>query len=191
MDIVFSRRFSVAHRLLQCGSEKCQIPHGHNEIVKARVSYIGGQSLDSESNIAADFADLKTDWHRWIDNSVDHTFHLGDRDPLINYFETHEPQRLSRLLVTPGDPSTECLAALFLCKYQSFLGAANAPFEVSSIELIETPTNTVEIRKADISFFPGLSTDGWWRRADSSINNFELANNQAASRSAKASLTSV
>ena len=190
MEIVFTRRYSMAHRLRFSGSAKCEVPHGHNELVTARLAYIGARPLSPESNIAADFADLKTDWHRWIDKSVDHAFQLGLDDPLIGYFKTHEPQQLSRILVTPGDPSTECLAALFLCKYQCFLAAVDAPFEVSSIELVETPTNAVVINKADIALFPALSGDGWWRRPDMSINDFELGNNQAASLSEKASLTS-
>jgi len=190
MKLKFTRRFSMAHRLLQSGSEKCEIPHGHNELVTARLEYTGKTPFCSSSNIGADFSELKGDWHRWIDNSVDHAFQLGGSDPLIDYFNTHEPQRLERLLITLSDPSTECLAALFLCKYQSFLTAIAASFDVVCIELCETPTNSVVINRDDLYLFPSLAGEGWWRRADASINDLQEKKIQAAFRNTNASLTS-
>ena len=35
-SLIFSRRYSMAHRLLSGGSPKCAVPHGHNETVTVK-----------------------------------------------------------------------------------------------------------------------------------------------------------
>lgn len=191
MILSFTRRFCMAHRLRHSGSKRCSTPHGHNESVTARLSYCGDRELDTSSNVAADFSELKHEWHTWIDNYVDHSLQIADDDPLLDYFRANEPEQLPHILTTPGDPSTELVSALFLSKYTGFLQKIGAPFEVASIEVCETPTNTVVIQSSDLVLFPALERAGWWHRADHSINDLQYPSDQAASLTGNASLTSV
>ncbi|HWA01761.1 MAG TPA: 6-carboxytetrahydropterin synthase [Caulobacterales bacterium] len=168
----FSRRYAMAHRLLAEPSSKCVIPHGHNEIVTARLApqahfRFGG------SNALAPFERVKGRWHAWIDGAVDHSLHLGEADPLIGYFREREPAQLKRVMTFPGDPTTEALAASFWIKLAAFLEADALPFVVEHVRVEETPTNTVVVTRD--SFDPrecGLAADAWQRRADMSINDF-------------------
>lgn len=191
MILSFTRRFCMAHRLRHSGSQRCSTPHGHNEYVTARLNYCGDRALDTSSNVAADFSELKHEWHTWIDNHVDHSLQIADDDPMLEYFRANEPEQLPRILTTPGDPSTELVSALFFSKYTCFLQKIGAPFEVASIELCETPTNTVVIQPSDLVLFSALERAGWWRRADHSINDLSDTSDQAASFTGKTSLTSV
>lgn len=165
----FSRRYAMAHRLLADPTSKCAVPHGHNETVTVRLAphesfRFGG------SNAAAPFDAVKRRWHRWIDDHVDHALQLGADDPLIDYFRGHEPQRLSRLLVIPGDPTTEALAACYWMKLSAFLAEDELPFSVSEVRVEETPTNTVVLTSFDASNC-GMPENAWPRRADMSIND--------------------
>jgi 6-pyruvoyltetrahydropterin/6-carboxytetrahydropterin synthase len=168
----FTRRYAMAHRLLADPASKCAVPHGHNEIVSVRLEpdrafRFGG------SNAAAPFEAVKGRWHDWLDNHVDHSLQLGEDDPLIGYFRTHEPERLARVLTMPGDPTTEALAACFWFKLTAFVDAAGLPFRVSAVRVEETPTNAVLFTR-DI-FDPdacALPMQNWARRADMSINDF-------------------
>lgn len=178
--LVFTRRFSMAHRLLGPEAGKCDIPHGHNEIVRVHLEAVDPRPLDGDINMVASFEDAKHDWHAWIDQQVDHSFQLSESDPLINYFRDHEPAKLAHILTTPGDPTTEMLAALFMSKINAMLAAGDTGLICRRIELEETPTNAVflENREADDGgkMIPDRTLAGggtpWWRRADSSINDF-------------------
>lgn len=168
----FTRRYAMAHRLLAEPSSKCAIPHGHNEYVTVRLEphahfRFGG------ANAQAPFEAVKGRWHNWIDEHVDHTLHLGEADPLIEFFRVNEPERLRRVMTFQGDPTTEALAACFWLKLSAFLAADALPFNVSEVRIEETPTNTVAITR-DI-FDPatcGLGSNAWPLRADMSINDF-------------------
>lgn len=170
-SLVFSRRYAMAHRLLADPQSKCAVPHGHNEIVtvtldpEARFRFGG-------ANAAAPFDAVKKRWHGWIDGHVDHALQLGEGDPLIDYFRAREPQHVSRLLIIPGDPTTEALAACFWLKLSAFLTSDQLPFKVSEVRVEETPTNTVLLTRG--VFDPencGLPKGAWPRRADMSIND--------------------
>jgi 6-pyruvoyltetrahydropterin/6-carboxytetrahydropterin synthase len=171
-DLVFNRRFAMAHRLLAVGSPKCVIPHGHNEIVSVRLRphetfRFGG------ANATLPFETIKKSWHDWIDKSVDHAFQLGEDDPLIGYFRAEEPERLSRIMTFMGDPTTEALAACFWLKLEAFIKADHLPFTLEEVRVEETPTNVAVITR-DV-FDPetcGLPQNTWARRADMSINDF-------------------
>lgn len=171
--IEFSRRFSMAHRLLKVGSPKCATPHGHNEIVTVRLAPLGAFELGG-ANALAPFEAVKGRWHAWIDHQVDHAMQLAADDPLVGYFREHEPERLARLMIFPGDPTTEALAALLFLKLSAFLKAEETPYRVAHVRVEETPTNAVE---ADASLIAGLDLArlgvGWPRRADDSINDFD------------------
>src|SRR5262249_9067850 len=116
----FSRRFSMAHRLLSDPDSKCLTPHGHDEVVTVGLRPLKAMDF-GHANAAASFERAKGRWHAWIDQSVDHAFQLNAADPLINYFRRAEPERLPRLMVFDGDPTTEALAIAFWRKLSAFL----------------------------------------------------------------------
>jgi 6-pyruvoyltetrahydropterin/6-carboxytetrahydropterin synthase len=168
----FTRRYSMAHRLLADPHSKCAIPHGHDQYVRVtlnpdRTFRFGG------ANAAMPFEAVKGRWHRWIDDHVDHSLHLDADDPLIDYFREREPKRLARIMTFQGDPTTEALAASFWLKLAAFLSEDGLPFRVGAVAIQETPTNTVIVTRQ--SFDPeacGLGPNAWPHRPDMSINDF-------------------
>ncbi len=180
LQLVFTRRYSMAHRLLAGGSEKCAMPHGHNEFVSVRLEPTRPGRLDGHANMVEPFERAKRIWHRWIDEHVDHAFQLADRDPLIGYFAGHEPERLNRVLVMPGDPTTELLACCFMAKLNAFLAEDGGRLHCVEIKIEETPTNTVIFTGDPTDMMPvGAEEAGrtpWWRRPDMSINDLDLNN---------------
>jgi 6-pyruvoyltetrahydropterin/6-carboxytetrahydropterin synthase len=176
-SLMFTRRFSMAHRLLAEASGKCAVPHGHNEIVVATLQASEPRRLDGAQNMVEPFETAKARWHRWIDDVVDHALQLSDRDKLLGWFRHHEPERLPRLLVTPGDPTTELLAALFMAKLGAFLEDDGGRLRCVAIKIEETPTNTVIFTGDPADFLPRRGDVGaslpWWRRPDMAINEFD------------------
>ncbi len=167
----FTRRYAMAHRLLATQSPKCAIPHGHNEFVTVRLEPLTPFRFGG-TNSTAPFELVKRRWHQWIDESVDHSLHLGEDDPLIAYFREREPQRLSQIMTFQGDPTTEALAACFWLKLSVFVKDDALPFSVREVRIEETPTNTVVVTAE--TFDPagcGLRVGAWPRRADMSIND--------------------
>lgn len=179
MDYLFTRRYSMAHRLYAMGG-KCAVPHGHNEFVRVRCR--PESEITVPQNMALDFETAKSCWHEWIDTAVDHAFQLSDQDPLIGYFKKEEPTRVHRLLVTPGDPTTEMLA---LCMARKFKALCGAILVLQELEIEETPTNSVILRLAyptgTVSRFQSIwlaaptNPKKWWDRPDMSINDLGAA----------------
>jgi 6-pyruvoyltetrahydropterin/6-carboxytetrahydropterin synthase len=167
-SLVFSHRYSMAHRLLSGKAPKCAVPHGHNELVTVYLQPMGEARLDQQTNMVVEFGQAKTRWHQWLDDQVDHALQLSHLDPLLGYFKAHEPDKLARLLITPGDPTTEMLAACFKAKLQSFLDEQNLSLQCVSIEIEETATNKVIFTGDSQHHVP---EKGWWNRPDSSIND--------------------
>lgn len=170
----FSRRYSMAHRLISGRSRKCMTPHGHNEIVSVRLAPKNPERLDGAANMVESFEQAKGQWHRWIDEHVDHALQLSEDDPLIAYFLEREPEIAPRLLVCPGDPTTEALAACFMAKLTAFLEADGGRLTCVELSIEETPTNRVTLTApADVlplrARKPGMAP--WWERADMSIND--------------------
>jgi 6-pyruvoyltetrahydropterin/6-carboxytetrahydropterin synthase len=171
-DLVFHRRYAMAHRLLAAPSSKCIVPHGHNEIVSVRLAPKTRFSFGG-ANALAPFETIKRRWHDWIDNHVDHAFQLNQDDPLIGFFREHEPERLKRIMTFLGDPTTEALAACFWLKLDAFLNAEHLPFTVSEVRVEETPTNVAIVTRDNFDADAcGLPQHAWPRRADLSINEF-------------------
>lgn len=167
----FTRRYSMAHRLLSDASPKCVTPHGHNETVTVRLVSATPFRFGG-ANMEAPFEAAKGRWKQWIDAHVDHAFQLNAADPLIGFFRQTEPERLPRLMVFDGDPTTEALAAAFWLKLSAFLAVDALPFSVAEIRVEETPTNAVVLTRE--SFDPetcGLAAHAWPRRPDWSIND--------------------
>ena len=175
-NLVFSRRYAMAHRLISGTSEKCATPHGHNEFVTVRLQPTAPQPLDGTVNMVESFERAKSAWHRWIDNHVDHAFQLSDQDPLIGWFKTHEPHRIARILVTPGDPTTEVLACCMMAKLNALLADDGGRLVCTEIEVQETPTNTVRFIGDPLPMLPlAAGHERWWMRADMTINDLIAA----------------
>lgn len=169
--VCFTRRFSMAHRLIADPQSKCATPHGHNEVVRVELSPRGRLALGG-ANMAAPFEVLKRRWHAFIDDAVDHAFQLNAADPLIDYFHAREPERLARVMTFPGDPTTEALAICLWLKLEAFLHAERLNFDVTALELEETPTNAVRLRPGMVDFAHcGVADRAWPRRADMTIND--------------------
>lgn len=176
--LVFTRRYSMAHRLLANRSSKCAVPHGHNELVVVRLEAATPKRLDGSSNMVEPFEIAKARWHRWIDEAVDHSFHLSEGDPLIAFFRQHEPDRLGRLLITPGDPTTEMLAACFMAKLGAFLEEDGGRLRCIEVRIEETPTNAVTFAGDPADFLPSPAPGNrlpWWRRPDMGISDLDCA----------------
>jgi len=178
-SLVFSRRFSMGHRLIVGSSEKCSIPHGHNEIVTVTLRAAVPAALDAGANMVEPFERAKAVWHRWIDEHVDHALQLGEGDPLLGWFKAHEPHQLRRILVTQGDPTSEMLACCMMAKLNAFLDDDGGRLVCAEIRLEETPTNTVSFAGDPLAFLP-RQTHAWWRRADMSINDLAVGVAMAA-----------
>jgi len=165
----------MAHRLIAGLSEKCAIPHGHNETVTVTMQATTPSPLDGVANMVVPFERAKGTWHRWIDDQVDHSLHLSADDPLIDWFVSREPHRLGRILVTPGDPTTEVLAACMMAKLNAFLAADGGHLSCVSIRVDETPTNTVTFEGDAEAVLPRHpQARPWWVRADMSINDLTV-----------------
>jgi len=114
-----------------------------------------------------EFSELKEAWHGWIDSAVDHALQLSEHDTMLGYVDEHHPEW--RIMVTPGDPTTELTAALFMVKCQAFLDADGQGFLCRKLTLKETPTNTIVLEApVPANLVEGSALD-WWRRADDSI----------------------
>lgn len=171
-SLVFTRRYAMAHRLIAGASQKCATPHGHNEFVTVKLQATAPSLLDGHVNMVEPFERAKANWHRWIDDHVDHAFQLSDRDPLLDWFAAHEPQRRARLLVTPGDPTTEMLACCMMAKLNTMLLADGGRLVCVEIRIEETPTNSVTFEGDPLPMLPQRA-DAWWQRADMSINDLD------------------
>lgn len=177
---MFKRRYAMGHRLISGLSEKCGLPHGHNEVVTVTLRAIAPTRLDGRANMVEPFEHAKSVWHRWIDEHVDHSLHLSAGDPLLDWFAVQESQRLMRILVTPGDPTTEMLAACMMAKLNAFLVADGDRLTCTAIRIDETPTNTVIFEGDPLAFLPRTDLETpWWSRADMTINDLVPATRPA------------
>lgn len=167
----FTRRFAMAHRLLADPLDKCATPHGHNELVTVKLAPLAALTLGADNRLAH-FSTVKASWHGWIDAAVDHAFQVNAADPLIAFFREHEPERLARLMVFPGDPTTEALATAFALKCGSFLKAQGLPYAVAEVRVEETPTNAVTVTADHLDALArAFGPLSWPRRADRSISD--------------------
>jgi 6-pyruvoyltetrahydropterin/6-carboxytetrahydropterin synthase len=167
LELHFTRRFSMGHRLIAGEAETCALPHGHNEFVSVRLRAAHPAPLDGETNMLVPFERAKARWHRFVDQRLDHALQLSARDPLLAWFRQAEPSRAERIVVTPGDPTTELMACLLMAKLNAILLDDGGILRCTEIRLEETPTNTVTFAGDPLDMLP--SGDGWWRRPDMSI----------------------
>lgn len=168
-NLIFRRRYSMAHRLTSGAAPRCGVPHGHDEVVTVDIASKEPASLDPGTNMLAEFGAVKRRWFDWIDGAVDHSFHLNDSDPLIGFFREREPDILPRLLITTGDPTTEIRAACYMMKLNAFLAEDQPELHCVKVQIDETPTNAVVFEGDAATLLP--AGDHWWSRADASIND--------------------
>ncbi len=169
-QVRFTRRFSMAHRLLSDPASRCGVPHGHNEFV--HVDLATDRDLDfGGANHVASFETLKGRWHGFIDGAVDHAFQVNATDPLLAWFIAHEPQRMSQLMVFDGDPTSEAFAIALRRKLDAILAADGSPYRCIRLELEETPTNTVIVGETLSAAERAWGAGSWMDRADLSIND--------------------
>lgn len=171
MRIEISRKWEGSHRLIS-GVNKgtlCSLPHGHTWKVTAFFEAIAPFNLDGHSNVLILFSDLKKRWHHWIDNHIDHSIFLNSTDPLISFLQKENPQ--SRIVVTPGDPTTEMIACLFKAKLESFILDENFQVLCRQIHIQETATNAVTYAGNPKETLSSIKFDGpkWWNQADYSV----------------------
>ncbi|MCG4260309.1 6-carboxytetrahydropterin synthase [Acetobacter senegalensis] len=172
-DLVFTRRFSMGHRLIHGASESCALPHGHNEFVTVKLSPTHQTRLDGKGNMPVSFQKAKSTWHRFVDEKLDHALQLAEDDPLLGWFLAHEPERARRIVVTPGDPTTELMVCLMMAKINAFLRAEGDMLRCTELSLQETPTNTVTFSGNPDEIIPMIRppAECWWQRADMSISD--------------------
>lgn len=154
----------MAHRLTSGHSALCATPHGHNEFVTVELAPTSPARLDGTANMVVEFASAKQRWHEFVDHTLDHALQLSASDPLLAVADAQFPQW--RLVVTPGDPTTELLGALLASKCQSILEDEALPLRVERLLLEETPTNTVVVTGDGRDLLP--VAEGWWTRPDGS-----------------------
>ena len=165
----------MAHRLYNSPDTKCFVPHGHNEVVTVTLLATNNKRLDGKENIVERFSKAKKLWHEWIDNYVDHAFQVAESDPLISFFSANEKSTLTRLMVMPGDPTTEILAVCFMAKISAFLKIQNLNLKCKDVMIEETTTNCVKFDGNPADFFPvNCLKERWWFRSDMSINEFSV-----------------
>ena len=156
----------MAHRLTSGLAARCATPHGHDEYVTVELESRSPSRLDGAANMIEEFGRAKGRWHRFVDESLDHALQLAAGDPLVMVAKERFPEW--RLVVTPGDPTTELMATLLAAKCQTLLDADDVPLRVRQLVLEETPTNAVVVDGRFRDILPQPPTDGapWWLRAD-------------------------
>jgi len=173
MEIIFRRKWEAAHRFVEDMSRasKCAQPHGHTWWIEVTLAKEVPE-LSKDSNILVTFENAKKSWHTWIDEHVDHSFKLNAKDPMVEFIRSDNPT--GRLLITPGDPTTEILTILFKAKLEAFLKADNLGLHCKSVKIDETQTNSIVFSGAVASYLPTDPSGSahWWNRADFTTNDF-------------------
>ncbi len=168
MELVFRRKWEAAHRFIENGETLCAQPHGHTWHAEVTVSLPQNYKINLSSNVHTPFWVLKSKWHEWIDNHVDHSFKFNSKDPLLAFMINENPK--GRHLVVQGDPTTEMIALCFKAKYQAFLNELNLGVMCSKITIEETPTNAVTFSGDPLLHLPPQK-QYWWNRSDMTIND--------------------
>jgi 6-pyruvoyltetrahydropterin/6-carboxytetrahydropterin synthase len=173
MEIVFRRKWEAAHRFVEDSNRasKCAQPHGHTWWIEVTLAKEVSE-LSKDANILVTFETAKKQWHTWIDEHVDHCLKLNSKDPLVDFIRNDNPK--GRLLITPGDPTTEILTVIFKAKLEAFLKADGLGLYCKSVKIDETQTNSIVFSGASAPYLPIDPTGSayWWNRADFTTNDF-------------------
>jgi 6-pyruvoyltetrahydropterin/6-carboxytetrahydropterin synthase len=95
--------FCYGHRLLRYAG-KCRHLHGHNG---RAVIVLEASTLDA-TGMLVDFGEIKEKVQRWVDETIDHTMILCDRDPILPLLI----ERGERVFVMDENPTAENIARL-------------------------------------------------------------------------------
>lgn len=116
--------FCYGHRLLNYDG-KCRHLHGHN----GRATVVLEAPALDRRGMLVDFADIKREIQRWVDENLDHTLLLCRDDPILPALREHG----ERVFVMDENPTAENIARLI------FDHAAGAGLPVVEVSLWETP----------------------------------------------------
>jgi 6-pyruvoyltetrahydropterin/6-carboxytetrahydropterin synthase len=158
----FTYRFEAAHRFTKSCKESCATPHGHTWYGTLELS---GSDKLNQADMLAEFALAKKGWKETIDKTFDHSFLANSEDPLLPHLKQILPE--VRLVLFPGDPTTELIAALLHRKAQKIIASIGLQdlLCVEAVTIQETPSNTV-VYKDKVGFLPadGIINGytGWW-----------------------------
>lgn len=166
MEVTFSRKWEGGHRFFEDKESLCYQPHGHSWKVAVTLKYPEFK-LNNSSNKIVPFYILKSQWHNWIDNCIDHSFIYNHRDPLLEFMMKDSPK--GRHVVVPGDPTTEIIAVSFKAKCEAFLKNENSNFTCESILIQETITNKITFSEDPQLHLP--KGNFWWNRPDMSTRD--------------------
>ena len=122
---------------------------------------------------------LKSAWKAFT-SVVDHSFFYNTKDPLAAAMKEHIQD--FRGLPFPGDPTTEMIATLFLCKARKMLEPYRKQVAVEAVCIEETPVNSVEI-STNSAIFTATEKhldkyNAWWNDADPTVRNFSETSDQ-------------
>lgn len=95
--------FCYGHRLLNYDG-KCKYLHGHNG--RALIT-LEASRLD-DRGMLVDFADIKRDVQRWVDENLDHNMLLCRDDPILPILR----EQGERVFVMDDNPTAENIARL-------------------------------------------------------------------------------
>jgi 6-pyruvoyltetrahydropterin/6-carboxytetrahydropterin synthase len=122
--------FDASHRLLHYQG-KCHNLHGHRWKVEIRIT----GSVDEQTNILVDYNEIKK-----VVNRFDHQIILNEKDPMVPRIEEFHP-----VITTPGDPTSELLAALIRDAIEAEYATSGRNIRVESIRVWESPTCYAEL----------------------------------------------
>jgi len=166
----FRYRFEAAHRFTQTESLKCSTPHGHSWYATLALKSLQ-EGRNPRTEMVEEFSTLKSEWKRFVEETLDHSFFHHHQDPILSALKEHVPD--FRGLAFPGDPTTELIAALLFKKARALLSSHSGfgkSFEVHSIILEETPTNTI-VYENEVK----VGSDDpkqWWNDSNPESRNF-------------------
>lgn len=172
----FRYKFEAAHRFTKSCFDSCATPHGHTWYATLKVSADRNDQF-KKTEMVAEFATMKRQWRKLIDDTFDHSFMVNAEDPLIKPLVEILPG--ARLIEFPGDPTTELIAMLLLHKMKVILAEAarTAPeldgLRIDAVVVEETPTNTVTCRSSQCIPSSGEYRGfvGWWCLPDVTLRS--------------------
>jgi len=128
--------FEASHRLIKNYEGKCSNIHGHTFEVILRLE----SDTLNESDMVIDFFNTKS-LKNWIDENLDHSLLLWEKDDIINLFENQK----QKIFICTKNPTSEYLAEILLEKAIEFFEQKYSGLKVHSITVNETPTSGITI----------------------------------------------
>jgi 6-pyruvoyltetrahydropterin/6-carboxytetrahydropterin synthase len=126
--------FDASHRLLHYQG-KCANLHGHRWRVEV---WIDG-TIDAVSGILVDYNEIKA-----VVDRFDHQIMLNENDPMVSCITRFQP-----VITTPGDPTSELLAATIMDQINACCGEAGKDARVVRIRVWESDTCYAELGHED------------------------------------------